>query len=129
MRAAHRTTPRRLACAAALLTAVNTLAGCGHSAAGPAQHTDSPVQLCTNLVSYWADQTITGGKWAGLDWEQKGLSNAQYELYDDIVKAARAEQGRHGTAAARTLIQRQSAQRCKDTDGATYSSQNWRPPD
>ncbi|MGK5549811.1 hypothetical protein ACSNOH_34590, partial [Streptomyces sp. URMC 127] len=88
----------------------------------------SPVQLCTMLISYWAEQDITGGKWAGLDWEQKGLSNEQYALYSDITQAARDEQRRHGTDAALGLIRRQSAQRCRAAGGATGSSENWRPP-
>ncbi|MFF7020451.1 hypothetical protein ACFY97_05470 [Streptomyces klenkii] len=119
----------RTACAS-LLTAT-LLSGCGGSAAGPAPQSPepaSPVQLCTKLISYWAEQDLTGGKWAGLDWEQKGLSNEQYELYSDIVQAARAEQRQHGTDAALTWLRRRSAERCKATNGATGSSENWRPP-
>ncbi|MFC5146525.1 MULTISPECIES: hypothetical protein [Streptomyces] len=121
---------RRPAGASLLLTAA-LLAGCGDSAAGPAPRSptpDSPVQLCTKLISYWAEQDLIGSKWAGLDWEQKGLSNEQFALYDDIVQAARGEQRRHGTAAALELARRQARQRCEAAGGATRSSENWRPP-
>ncbi|WP_424887955.1 hypothetical protein [Streptomyces sp. XH2] len=125
----------RTAGAALLLTAA-ILTGCGNPGpaagpAGPASRSpspDSPVQLCTRLISYWAEQDITGSKWAGLDWEQKGLSNEQYGLYGDIVQEARGEQRRRGTDAALELIRRRSAERCEATNGATYSSENWRPP-
>ncbi|MEU8551059.1 hypothetical protein AB0C81_29460 [Streptomyces roseoverticillatus] len=117
-----------------MLTVV-VLAGCGASgsAAGPAPRSpspspDSPVQLCTRLISYWAEQDIIGSKWAGLDWEQKGLSNEQFGLFDDIVQEARGEQRRHGTDAALDLVRRRSAERCKAANGATHSSENWRPP-
>jgi hypothetical protein len=88
----------------------------------------SPVRLCFDLISYWAEQDLLGSRWAGLDWEQKGMSNQQYEIYDDIVHAARAERGRRGTAAAKELIRRESLRRCTDERGATHSSENWRPP-
>ncbi|MFF7728015.1 hypothetical protein [Streptomyces sp. NPDC008001] len=122
--------PRRRPVAAALLTTV-LLAGCADPAAGPAPRSpspDSPVRLCTELISYWAEQDLTGGKWAGLDWEQKGLSNEQYALYSAIVQAARAEQRQHGTTAALELIKHRSAQDCTAARGATHSSENWRPP-
>ncbi|MFH8785631.1 hypothetical protein [Streptomyces roseoverticillatus] len=124
-----------LACTSLLLAA--TLTACGSSgsdsgsAAAPSPRSpspDSPVQLCTRLISYWAEQDITGSKWAGLDWEQKGLSNEQFGLYGDIVQEARGEQRRRGTDAALELVRRRSAERCKAANGATHSSENWRPP-
>ncbi|MEV4439639.1 hypothetical protein AB0K09_11565 [Streptomyces sp. NPDC049577] len=115
------------------------LAGCSDTPAGhratattTVLTTPSPapqVKVCTDLITYWAEQELTGGTWAGLDWEQKGLSNAQYEIYDDVVHAARAEQQAHGTDAALRTIRQQTAQRCTAADGATHSSENWRPPD
>lgn len=122
---------RTLSLAAAAL-AVTLGAGCSSgspSAHGtPSPDNTSPVSACTKLISYWAKETITGGKWAGLDWEQKGLSNQQYEIMDAIVQNARTEQQRHGLGAAKKLIDRQSGQRCTEENGATWSSQNWRPP-
>ncbi|EXU68806.1 membrane protein [Streptomyces sp. PRh5] len=88
----------------------------------------SPVRLCADLISYWAEQDLADSQWAGLDWEQKGLSNQQYEIYDDIVQDARAERRRHGTPAAKALIKRLAERRCAAANGATHSSENWRPP-
>nr|WP_161561675.1 hypothetical protein [Streptomyces antimycoticus] len=127
-----------------------TLTGCGGSGSGgsddsrgsgdssasasgpgpnsPTPQVPSPVRLCTDLISYWAEQDLAGSRWAGLDWEQKGLSNQQYEIYDDIVHAARAERRRHGTPAAKALIKRLAERRCAAANGATHSSENWRPP-
>ncbi|MEE4596906.1 hypothetical protein V2J94_34325 [Streptomyces sp. DSM 41524] len=141
-------------CGCALVLAV-TMTGCGSSGSGPsgdsrdsgnsrnapastpAPHgpapratprATSPVRLCADLVSYWAEQDLADSQWAGLDWEQKGLSNQQYEIYDDIVQAARAERKRHGTPAAKALIKRLAERRCAAANGATHSSENWRPP-
>ncbi|MFF4216079.1 MULTISPECIES: hypothetical protein [Streptomyces] len=121
----------RLTCASLLLAAVLTGCEASGSAAGPSPRSpspDSPVQLCTRLISYWAEQDIIGSRWAGLDWEQKGLSNEQFGLYDDIVQEARAEQRRRGKDAALELVRRRSAERCAAANGATHSSENWRPP-
>ncbi|AJZ85231.1 hypothetical protein [Streptomyces sp. AgN23] len=137
------------ACGCALVLAV-TLTGCGGSGSGgsddsrgsgdsspsasgpgpnsPTPQAPSPVRLCTDLISYWAEQDLAGSRWAGLDWEQKGLSNQQYEIYDDIVHAARAKRRRHGTPAANALIKRLAERRCAAANGATHSSENWRPP-
>ncbi|MGW7620308.1 hypothetical protein ACWGLG_31650 [Streptomyces antimycoticus] len=137
------------ACGCALVLAV-TLTGCGGSGSGgsddsrgsgdssasasdpgpnsPTPQAPSPVRLCTDLISYWAEQDLAGSRWTGLDWEQKGLSNQQYEIYDDIVHAARAERRRHGTPAAKALIKRLAERRCAAANGATHSSENWRPP-
>ncbi|MCF3104944.1 hypothetical protein IPZ58_25635 [Streptomyces roseoverticillatus] len=123
--------PRSRTAGAALLLTATLLAGCGSPGADPSPPSpspDSPVQLCTRLISYWAEQDIIGSKWAGLDWEQKGLSNEQFGLYDDIVQEARGEQRRRGTDAALELLRRRSAERCKAANGATHSSENWRPP-
>ncbi|WP_329115795.1 hypothetical protein [Streptomyces sp. NBC_01465] len=129
---ARRSRSRAAALTTVLLTAALG-AGCSSnspSAAGstPSPVDTSPVSACTKLISYWAKETITGSKWAGLDWEQKGLSNQQYEIMDAIIKNARAEQKQHGLPAAKALIDRQSKDRCTAENGATWSSDNWRPP-
>ncbi|MDQ1011431.1 hypothetical protein QFZ82_005916 [Streptomyces sp. V4I23] len=94
----------------------------------PAPRTSSPAQICTSLVSYWAKEMLKGGKWAGIDWEQKGLSNDQYALHEKIVAAARAEERRQGRRKALELIDRQAERDCAEQNGATGSSENWRPP-
>ncbi|MEV0279585.1 hypothetical protein AB0I22_24770 [Streptomyces sp. NPDC050610] len=134
---AQRTAARTLALTATL-TLTLALSGCdpGSTPHRPratattpsAAPTASLIQACTRLIAYWAEQELTGGEGAGLDWEQKGLSNEQREIYDAIVHAAHAERDAHGTDAAHRLIKRQAEQRCTAANGATYSSDNWRPP-
>ncbi|MFG2877877.1 hypothetical protein ACGFYU_23235 [Streptomyces sp. NPDC048337] len=120
--------------ASTLLTAL-ALTGCSastppHEAASgsPAPSPSSPAQVCTSLVSYWAKETLMGTKWSGLDWEQKGLSNEQYAIHEDAVAAGRAEERTAGRDKALELIDRFVAQRCAEQNGATWSSENWRPP-
>ncbi|GAA2344482.1 hypothetical protein GCM10010246_32760 [Streptomyces cuspidosporus] len=113
-----------------LAAAVSACGGPGPRPApnSPTPPTTSAVELCYDLISYWAGQDLAGSRWAGLDWEQKGLSNQQYEIYDDVVRAARAERKRHGAGAARKLVRQETRRRCTAEHGATRSSENWRPP-
>lgn len=120
--------------ACALLVAL-AVAGCTESSTSgqpapstPAPQKTSPADICTNLVSYWAKETLKGSKWSGIDWEQKGLSNEQYALHEEIVAAARTEEERQGRDAALRLIDLQTRQKCVAHNGATGSSENWRPP-
>ncbi|MBB4980111.1 MULTISPECIES: hypothetical protein [Streptomyces] len=130
-----RSRPAGAALAAALAGCALALsAGCGHAPAPhpaptPAPRTSTPVDVCANLVSYWVKEALKGSKWAGLDWEQKGLSNEQYEIHDEVLAAARAEERRAGRKAAEALADRESRRRCEAANGATGSSENWRPPD
>ncbi|MFE9793473.1 hypothetical protein ACFYRL_17235 [Streptomyces goshikiensis] len=119
---------------AALLVAL-ALSGCSasapatpHPAPTPASGPSSPAQVCTSLVSYWAKETLKGTYWSGLDWEQKGLSNQQYEIHEEAVAAGRAEERTAGRDKALELIDQLAARRCAAADGATWSSENWRPP-
>ncbi|WP_028813954.1 hypothetical protein [Streptomyces flavidovirens] len=118
----------------ALLAAL-VVAGCTEpphasrpATSGPAPQSPSPEETCTKLVSYWAKETLKGSKWSGLDWEQKGLSNEQYALHEEIIAAGRAEVKRHGRAAGLRLVDRLARQQCTARNGATGSSENWRPP-
>ncbi|MCB5166767.1 hypothetical protein LG634_18210 [Streptomyces bambusae] len=94
----------------------------------PAPRTSSPADVCTSLITYWAREALTGGKWAGLDWEQKGMSNGQFEIHEQVLAEARAEQRTRGREAALELIERRTRQRCTEERGALRSSENWRPP-
>lgn len=121
--------------AASTLLAALALTGCSPSAPPPAAGTEtpapspsSPAQICTSLVSYWAKETLLGTKWSGLDWEQKGLSNDQYAIHEEAVAAGRVEERTAGQGKALELIDRLVAQRCAEQNGATWSSENWRPP-
>ncbi|WP_330176338.1 hypothetical protein OG875_24270 [Streptomyces sp. NBC_01498] len=117
------------------LVLVTALAGCAPSGPPDITHRDvpspqrtTPAELCATLVSYWVREALAGSTWAGLDWEQKGLSNEQLGLHDEILAAARAERERHGNPAAQRLITRETTARCTATDGALGSSENWLPP-
>lgn len=120
--------PAGAALAATLAGCVLALAGCDRAPAEPAPRASSPADVCTNLVSYWVKEALKGSKWAGLDWEQKGLSNEQYAIHDEVLAAARTEERRAGREAAFTLADRESRRRCEEAKGATGSSENWRPP-
>ncbi|MFJ7586239.1 hypothetical protein ACIQZO_02320 [Streptomyces sp. NPDC097617] len=137
------TMPRTARYAAHILLAALALSGCRSSAppsaadsgapsaspsGEPSTTPPSPVRVCTDLVSYWAKETLLGTKRSGLDWEQKGLSNAQYLIHEDAVAAGRAEERTAGRDKALELIDRFVAQRCAEQGGATASSENWRPP-
>ncbi|MFJ2212269.1 hypothetical protein ACIQVO_15415 [Streptomyces sp. NPDC101062] len=125
--------------ALAALIAALALTGCaagGNSSATsapsarntPSPHRTTPAELCATLVSYWAKEELNGGEWAGLDWEQKGLSNEQYVIHDAVVAAARRELALHGAAAALALVDRTAKRECAARDGATGSTENWREP-
>ncbi|MCX5014535.1 hypothetical protein OG765_26610 [Streptomyces sp. NBC_00555] len=121
--------------AASTLLAALALTGCSPSAPPPAAGAETPApspsslaQICTSLVSYWAKETLLGTKWSGLDWEQKGLSNDQYAIHEEAVAAGRVEERTAGQGKALELIDRLVAQRCAEQNGATWSSENWRPP-
>ncbi|GGZ65874.1 hypothetical protein GCM10010371_26920 [Streptomyces subrutilus] len=114
--------------AAALLAGL-VLTGCSRSAPPPAAGSataspassappSSPARICATLVSYWAKETLKGTKWSGLDWEQKGLSNAQYAIHEDAVAAGRTEERTAGRDKALELIDRFVAARCAAQDGA-----------
>ncbi|MEU8518472.1 hypothetical protein [Streptomyces sp. NBC_01216] len=102
--------------------------GCTGGTADPAPHTSTPADVCTSLVSYWAKEAVEGSSWAGLDWEQKGLSNEQLGIHDEVLADARATERTEGRAAALAEIDRESRRRCEAAHGATGSSENWRPP-
>ncbi|MER5884387.1 hypothetical protein ABT160_11210 [Streptomyces sp. NPDC001941] len=128
-----RTTPRTAAAAAALACLAAALTGCSGGAAegggaSASPRASTPADICTSLVSYWAREALTGGKWAGIDWEQKGLSNGQLVIHDRVLAAARAEEKAHGRDAALKLIDRETRRACRDQNGATWSTDNWKPP-
>ncbi|MFJ2742166.1 hypothetical protein ACIO3O_21180 [Streptomyces sp. NPDC087440] len=118
-----------LVCASACSTPDTPEARTTNSPAPTASPTaQTPADLCTSLVGYWVKEALRGNKWAGIDWEQKGLSNEQYELHEAVLTEARAEQKKNGTAAAERLADRRVRQKCEQTKGATGSSENWRDP-
>ncbi|MFF5424160.1 MULTISPECIES: hypothetical protein [unclassified Streptomyces] len=120
--------PARAAIAAVLAGCLlPPAAGCG-APREPAPRASSPADVCARLIAYWVREALAGSPWAGLDWEQKGLSNEQYAIHDEVLVAARAEERRSGRAAAQGLAEREARRRCEAAGGATGSSENWRPP-
>lgn len=114
-----------LVCASACSGSGTPYAASSATSSAPAT---TPVDLCTSLVGYWVKEALRGSKWAGIDWEQKGLSNERFEIHDNILAEARAEQKKKGTAAAEKLTDRRVHEECVQHNGATSSSENWREP-
>ncbi|MER7111755.1 hypothetical protein [Streptomyces sp. NPDC000229] len=110
----------------AMLTLPSTT--CCSESGPPAPHSSTPADVCTALVSYWVKEAWKNSSWAGLDWEQKGLSNEQLVIHDGVLAAARATEQREGRDVALRLIDRRTRERCEAADGATGSSDNWRQP-
>lgn len=100
----------------------------GEPSPQPTPHVTTAADICTGLVAYWVKEALNGSKWAGLDWEQKGLSNEQLAVHDEVLAAARAKERAEGRPAALTFADRESRRRCAAANGATGSSDNWRPP-
>ncbi|GGT23793.1 hypothetical protein [Streptomyces purpureus] len=105
-----------------------TVVGCSGDPPARSPTPTTPVDVCASLVSYWVKEGLKGSKWAGLDWEQKGLSNEQLAIHDDVLARARDEERRAGRQAAEQLADRLATRRCAAAEGATGSSENWRPP-
>ncbi|MEU4271545.1 hypothetical protein [Streptomyces sp. NPDC026092] len=94
----------------------------------PSPTARSPVDLCVDLVAYWVKEALVGSEWAGLDWEQKGLSNEQLVIHDDVLALARAKERAAGREAAVSFTDEETRRRCAAANGATGSSENWKPP-
>ncbi|MFD7233643.1 hypothetical protein [Streptomyces sp. NPDC059881] len=95
-------------------------AGCADHDAGtaprpaPSPRTTSPQQLCTTLVTRWAQQLLADGGSGYGDYQSMGLSNGQYEILRAVLDAARTEEQRNGPAIAHQLIERQADRRCTE---------------
>ncbi|MCT4355125.1 hypothetical protein M5362_18500 [Streptomyces sp. Je 1-79] len=115
---------------AAVLTAggLATLPGCSGDRSEPAPpQARAAVDICVDLVAYWVKEALTGSRWAGLDWEQKGLSNEQLKIHDEVLASARERERTEGRRAALAFTDEAARRRCVSADGATGSSENWKP--
>jgi hypothetical protein len=83
---------------AALAAAV--LAGCAPAAspqapppaAAPATTPPpDPVTVCANQLTYWAGEELRGAPDAGFDYQEMGLSHAQFDALDTLVAQARSQ--------------------------------------
>lgn len=116
---------------AAVLTAgaLAALSSCSDDRPDPApERPRTAVDICTDLVAYWVKEALTGSKWAGLDWEQKGLSNEQLKIHDEALSGARTKERQDGREAALAFADQETRRRCASANGATGSSENWKTP-
>ncbi|RCH69694.1 hypothetical protein DT019_07385 [Streptomyces sp. SDr-06] len=120
--------PRIPLALAGALAAASLLGGCttGHSepagtatltASGPnspSPQATSPEQLCVHLITYWARQELDAGQGAGLDYQEKGLSDGQNEILLAALSAARTERAAHGAAAGDRVIDERARRGCAE---------------
>jgi hypothetical protein len=71
------------------------LAGCaGAPPAAPAAPSrppaPDPVTVCTNQLTYWAGEQLRGAPDGGFDYQEMGLSHAQFDALAVLVDGARA---------------------------------------
>ncbi|MGW1165081.1 hypothetical protein [Streptomyces sp. NPDC002550] len=59
---------------------------------------------------HWSRKVLDGSTYG--DYQSMGLSNGEYEILRDVVKAARAVRGRQGDSSAEELIGRQARAAC-----------------
>lgn len=115
---------RALALTATLCVLLPVAAACGDSGTDhaqgtrtpttPAPRTTSPEDLCAILIVKWGRDVYDFGKEPYGDYQNQGLSNGQYEILLDVLKAAQAERAHHGADAGRKLMRRQAQEKCDD---------------
>ncbi|MEU6880624.1 hypothetical protein [Streptomyces sp. NPDC046712] len=122
--------PARTALVAVLAFGVlATLPGCSDDRRDPPPpQARTAVDICTDLIAYWVKEALKGSKWAGLDWEQKGLSNEQLKIHDEVLASARDQERLESREAASAFADRETRRRCASANGATGSSENWKQP-
>ncbi|GAB2963610.1 hypothetical protein GCM10023080_025580 [Streptomyces pseudoechinosporeus] len=81
-------------------------------AGSPSPSATPPEDLCTQIVTYWSREVLTGDTYG--DYQSMGLSGRQYEILLKVVDAARAEKKSKGAQAAERLIDREARAGCKD---------------
>ena len=85
------------ACAAVLAALLAGVAACGTPAPGrssapttsPAPRPD-PVSACADQLTYWAGEELRAAPDAGFDYQEMGLTGAQFHALDALVDEARA---------------------------------------
>ncbi|GAA3822709.1 hypothetical protein ACFS5L_01000 [Streptomyces phyllanthi] len=79
--------------------------------ASPSPSATPPEDLCTQLIAYWSQKTLTGDTYG--DYQSMGLSDGQYGILMKVVDAARDKKERAGTKAAHLLIDRRARELCE----------------
>jgi hypothetical protein len=72
------------------------LAGCAPAAppaAAPPVTTPAPdpVTVCANQLTYWAGEELRSAPDTGFDYQEMGLTHAQFDALDALVAQARAQ--------------------------------------
>jgi hypothetical protein len=86
------------ACAAVLAGLLAGLGACGTPAPGTSPPPSStaasprpdPVAACTDQLTYWAGEELRGAPDAGFDYQEMGLTGAQFAALNTLVDEARA---------------------------------------
>jgi hypothetical protein len=77
--------------------AVALVTGCAPSAAPAptvaASPSPDPVSACADQLTYWAGEELRGAPDAGYDYQEMGLTSAQYDALTTLVDEARAQPG------------------------------------
>jgi hypothetical protein len=109
--------------AAAIVTAGALAAACAGPATAPIPSTPQPsptpdpVAACVAKLTHWADVQIQGGPDSGLDYQEMGLSGAEYQALNEIVKRA----GPAGTTAVGPLVRDACTQLAAHPDAAPWA--------
>ncbi len=105
----------------AVVASTVVLAACAAQAAAPPTPaptpTPDPVAACVTKLTHWADVQMHGGPDSGLDYQEMGLSGAEYQALNEIVKRA----GPAGDAAVEPLARDACAQLAAHPDAAPWA--------
>jgi hypothetical protein len=63
------------------------------TAAAPSAPSPDPVSACADQLAYWAGEELRGAPDAGYDYQEMGLTSAQYDALTTLVDEARAQPG------------------------------------
>jgi len=112
----------RSAHATAALLAAALLAGCSSQHAVSSTPTSvsvtptasgvSLVDECASAIAYWTGQALTPGTNQGYDYQEMGLSAAEYQILQAVTLLARPVARQSGVPAAQTFAQSTARPRC-----------------
>jgi hypothetical protein len=102
-----------LACGAVLL-----LAACGGAPQRPAAEPTTssrlrtPAETCALQVGYWASELLNARSDKGYDYQEMGLTDADYRLVLAIVARARQVRRTHSRQETLAFVEREAQRRC-----------------
>ena len=112
-----------LACGAALL-----LAACGGAPPRPAalpttsSRLRTPAEACALQVGYWASELLDAKSDKGYDYQEMGLTDADYQLVLAITGQARKVRRTAGRAEALAFVKREAQRRCASRTATTCTT-------